>query len=285
MKNPVLQEVEQWLISNDLGAILSSNACSGGCICESYQVHTSKQAFFVKLLSTPLENMFAAEAEGLNALRKATSLCVPNVIGHSKHFLILQDLNSGAPARNYWSTLGEGLAEIHYHAAECYGFTLDNFCGKTPQPNPRIQNGHDFFAQHRLLYQAKLAVENREINNTVLQQIELLCERLPNLIPTQIPVLLHGDLWSGNVMSNHEGQPALIDPAAYWGWAEADIAMTQLFGGFPSEFYQTYIHHHPLEAGWQERMDLYNLYHLLNHVNLFGGSYLASVKRTLNRYC
>ncbi|MBN1665608.1 MAG: fructosamine kinase family protein, partial [Anaerolineales bacterium] len=154
----------------------------------------------------------------------------------------------------------------------------------TPQPNPWQADGYRFFAEQRLLYQARLARRRNLIEAADLAQVEGLAARLPDLVPEQPAALLHGDLWTGNAASDSAGRPALIDPAAYYGWAEAELAMTTLFGSFPAEFYAAYEEARPLAPGYRGRFDLYNLYHLLNHVNLFGRGYLGQVQAILRRY-
>ena len=129
-----------------------------------------------------------------------------------------------------------------------------------------------------------MAVDNRALDIGAANQIERLCTKLQKLVPYQPASLIHGDLWSGNAHVGPEGEPVLIDPAAYWGWAEAELGMTKLFGGFPNSFYQSYINCNPLEKGWESRLDLYNIYHLLNHLNLFGGGYLGQVMAAVKKY-
>jgi fructosamine-3-kinase len=180
--------------------------------------------------------------------------------------------------------LGRGLAALHRQEQPEFGFGADNYCGSTPQANPLMQDGWEFFARHRLLALAKPAQQRRLLNSAELRQVEDVAGRLADWIPAQPAVLLHGDLWSGNIHCDSRGLPALIDPACYWGWAEADLAMTTLFGGFDPRFYATYLECSGMQADWRERAPLYNLYHLLNHLLLFGGVYLDQVKQVLNRY-
>ncbi len=173
---------------------------------------------------------------------------------------------------------------MHRQPAPAFGFSIDNYCGRTPQPNPQTPSGHEFFAEHRLMYQGRLAHEQGHLGRHELDALERLCTRLPTLIPDQSPALIHGDLWGGNIHCDGEGQPVLIDPATHWGWPEAELAMTRLFGGFDPEFYEHYLAENPLEPGWRERVPLYNLYHLLNHLNLFGSSYYPQVIQIVNQY-
>jgi len=160
----------------------------------------------------------------------------------------------------------------------------NNFCGATPQPNGWQEDGHDFFAEQRLLYQTRLAYDNGLLESPWVIRVESICERLTEMIPWQQSSLLHGDFWPGNILADEQGDPVLIDPAVYFGWREADIAMSLLFGGLPHEFYKAYDEIWPMESGWRGRVPLYNLYHLLNHLNIFGASYLEQVQHTISRY-
>jgi fructosamine-3-kinase len=168
---------------------------------------------------------------------------------------------------------------------ESFGFPMDNYIGSTPQPNERHSDWHEFFAQQRLGFQVKLALDSGKLDSGLAGDIERIQSRLPDLLPnTDHPALLHGDLWGGNYMVDSNGDPVLIDPATYYGHREADLAMTQLFGGFRNAFYEAYEEEWPLERGFSERADLYNLYHMLNHLNIFGGGYLGSVRSIVRGY-
>jgi fructosamine-3-kinase len=147
-----------------------------------------------------------------------------------------------------------------------------------------MENGLDFFRERRLRPQIRWSKEQGLLTSADLQSCDKLLARLGDILPDQPPGLLHGDLWSGNLISDSKGNPALIDPAVYYGWAEADLAMTDLFGRYPDLFYDAYCEVNPLHSGYRERFSLYNLYHLLNHLNLFGRGYLPSVRETLAKY-
>lgn len=228
--------------------------------------------------------MFAREAEGLQALHTEDGPRVPEAYLDGPDFLLLEDLAPAPRRADYWETFGRQLAALHNHTRAQYGFANDNYIGSTPQPNDWLADGFAFFAERRLLYQARLALKNGYFQEREMQAVERLAGRLRELIPAQPASLLHGDLWSGNAMTDGEGKPAIIDPATYYGWAEAELGMTTLFGGFPERFYQAYEEERPLEPGWRKRLDLYNLYHLLNHLNLFGEGYYGSVMGILGRY-
>jgi len=199
-------------------------------------------------------------------------------------FLLLEYLPPAPPAPDYWERLGAALARLHSPAHPQFGFAHDNYIGSTPQPNGWMDDGFDFFAERRLMFQGRLARERGRLGPPDGRRLELLASRLRDLIPEQPASLLHGDLWSGNVIAGPGGQACLIDPAAHYGWAEADLAMTALFGRFPEEFYRAYETARPLAPGWRSRCGAYNLYHLLNHLNLFGASYLSAVQNVLARF-
>jgi len=295
-------EIETTLQTIGFAEVCSVQAVSGGDINEAFRLHNrAGETLFLKTHSHPPPGMFAAEARGLAALRAAfastereVSLHVPQVHGFGERFLLLEDLGTQARASDFAEHLGRGLARLHRCRGPAFGFfetneqgqeiRLDNYCGLTAQPNPHTQCGVEFFAEHRLRYQARLAASQGFLDKADRKAIDALCARLPALIPEQPPSLIHGDLWSGNVCADPAGAPSLIDPAAHWGWAEAEIAMTRMFGGFPTRFYEAYVEAHPLAPGWEQRLDLYNLYHALNHVNLFGSSYLSRVRATVRQY-
>jgi fructosamine-3-kinase len=220
-------------------------------------------------------NMLAAEAEGLAALREA-GLRVPEVFGHGlaggEAYLLLEYLEfTGGD----FGELGRMLARAHRKPGARFGWARDNYIGNTPQKNGWADEWAEFWRERRMRPQLELAGRK----GFDLGEVKL--DRMLEGHEPQ-PSLLHGDLWSGNVGFTAEG-PVVFDPAVYYGDREADLAMTELFGGFPREFYEAYNEVYPLSAGYEERKHLYNLYHLLNHLNLFGGGYLGQVKATLRR--
>jgi fructosamine-3-kinase len=234
--------------------------------------------------------MFEREAEGLAALQSGSASGaepfprVPLAYCYGNSFLLLEDLKPAPPGENYWEQFGRQLAHLHQITSPQFGFDHDNYIGSTPQRNPWVDNGFDFFSEYRLRFQARLAQRNELLDVYDVRQVEAICQRLPELIPSQPASLLHGDLWSGNAITDSKGAPAIIDPAVYYGWSEAELAMTSLFGGFPETFYEAYQEEHPLEPGYRQRFPIYNLYHLLNHLNLFGTGYLSQVRSILHRF-
>lgn len=281
----VPQAVAQWLQARGLGDITRVRPIGGGCINNGARLYTSTgQTFFLKTNRQAPADMFAREAEGLKALRTADGPRVPEAYLHGQDFLLLEDLAPAPHRGNYWETFGRRLAALHNHTQAQFGFAHDNYIGSTPQPNGWLEDGYAFFAERRLLFQANLALKNGYILGREMQAFERLASRLRKLIPAQPASLLHGDLWSGNAITDADGAPAVIDPATHYGWAEAELAMTTLFSAFDKRFYQAYESVRALEPGWRGRLDLYNLYHLLNHLNLFGEGYYDSVMGVLRRY-
>lgn len=226
---------------------------------------------------------FAAEARGLAALRHVDALRVPKVFEVDEHRIVLEDLGSGAPTFDYWQRAGSGLATQHGVTGDRFGFDHDGFCGDTPQDNTPDDDGWRFFAERRLIPQMQCARDHALIDPHDVAAIENICACLRQRIPDTPPALLHGDLWSGNLHVCGDGAPALIDAGAvHHGWAEAELAMLTLFGSPPAAFFDAYVERMPLHCDWRERAPIYNLYHLLNHVNLFGTSYLPSLRAALS---
>lgn len=266
--------VTTWLGERSL-TVTTSHALNGGCIADVRRLRLSDGSCVVcKQDHQAPPGQFPGEAAGLRALAAVTvGPRVPTVLAVDDRCLLLEDLASGPRQRDYWPTFGTALARLHHHYGPHFGFTCTTWCGATEQPNPATSDGFAFFAEHRLGYQARLAVDHGRLSQREARLVERVGERLPKLIPAQPASLVHGDLWSGNAHVDPNGQPAMLDPSAHWGWAEADLAMTALFGGFPPEFYAAYEAARPAVAGWRDRAEVYQLYHVLNHLNLFGSSY------------
>ena len=279
-----MSALEAQLRQLGLGQNWQLRALGGGCIGHSYcAVNESQQPFFIKSHPHPPTEFFETEAAELEALARSQTLAVPELIAVTPSLLVLQWIDPVSPCAIHWETLGHGLAQLHLNSQPHFGFTADGYCGLTRQPNPVCENGFDFFAHHRLGFQAELALNNGLIDGQLCRRIERLGQNLSQWIPEQQPSLLHGDLWSGNLLFGKQ-QTFVIDPAAYYGWPEADLAMTELFGHFDARFYATYLEVNPRLPGWSERKPLYNLYHLLNHLNLFGRGYLNEVEAIIDRY-
>lgn len=277
--------VQSWCEDHRYGAIESIQSVSGGCINDGAVVLTAEgNSFFVKTNPSAPPDMFPREAEGLRALNVDDGPKVPRVFHADDHFIILENLNPASRKPDYWPQFGRQLAHLHQQTNDRFGFPHDNYIGSTPQVNTWEESGYEFFAQHRLIYQAHLARDRDRISRGDVRKVERIAGRLEDLVPRQDPSLIHGDLWSGNALTDHRGNPALIDPAAHYGWREAELAMTALFGRFSSSFYRAYEEIFALESGYEDRYPVYNLYHLLNHVNIFGGGYLSQVRSILSKY-
>jgi fructosamine-3-kinase len=277
--------VEAWLQEQGYGPVERIHSVGGGCINNGARIEMHEgTSFFLKTNSSTPKDMFAREAEGLTALAVDDGPRVPKSYLHGPHFILMEDLNPTRRQDDYWVQFGRQLANLHKHTNGRFGFDNDNYIGSTSQPNPWTVDGHEFFGQHRLAFQAQLASQSGYLSKTDLEQVDIMCQKLPDLVPVQPASLIHGDLWSGNAMTGDLGEPAIIDPAVHFGWAEAELGMTSLFGGFPTEFYDSYVEVNPLEPGWRERLSIYNLYHVINHVNLFGAGYLGQARRILSSW-
>lgn len=267
--------------------LLSMRSVSGGSINQAYEVKTSLGSFFVKVNHKTLyPGMFEAEVKGLNLMRENTLLRVPEPLFvasvGNQAYLVMEYVEQGSKDPSFWKRFGEGLAALHRTTSNHFGLTHNNYIGSLPQQNNQHQNWADFFEQERLRPQIEMA--NNQLDGRTIDQFEKLFSLLPELFPNEPPALVHGDLWGGNYLCDEKGEPVLIDPAVYFGHREMDLGMTTLFGGFSEALYEEYHRVFPLEHGWRERLDLYNLYPLMVHVNLFGGGYLQSVKQILNRF-
>lgn len=273
----------------------------GGDINNAYQFSLSDgNRIFVKTNSVRNANFFWTEARGLDALRTAKKIGVPNLLGvgvdvqKGYSFLALEYVESSVRVPNYWETFGHQLAELHRW--ECssyvnqkkdkarYGFLEDNYIGANPQKNTPQETWVGFYRDCRLLPQITMA--EGYLEPSVRKKADRLLEHLDRYLrEPDIPSLLHGDLWSGNMLCGPDGTAWILDPAVYVGDFETDLAMTQLFGSLPEKFYGAYHEVNPIDVkGYRERRKLYDLYHLLNHLNLFGEVYLGSVVEILNWY-
>lgn len=257
----------------------------GGCIGDSEIVTTnSGESFFIKSYPGRKE-MIDAEYKGLTELAKPGAIRIPEVISYDSGILILEYINQGRPSKNFWTDFGSKFAKLHKYQSENFGFHSNNFIGSTPQINNFHQDWIEFFFEHRLRFQAKLAVRNGYADSSMISKIDAIESKSGIIFASGIKAsLLHGDLWSGNYLVDEEGEVVLIDPAVYYGDREADLAMTKLFGSFGSDFYQTYNEEYPLLPGYSERENLYKLYHILNHLNLFGSGYYSQANSIINYY-
>lgn len=268
-------------------AIRHLEAIGGGCINQALRITLSDGTrYFLKHNAANHAAMFAAEAAGLQALQATQTLRVPAVLGQGveqgQAYLLLEYLPLQGNGNPRWA--GEGLAVLHRHTAAQFGWQQDNFIGSTPQRNAWHTDWITFWQQERLGAQLAWAKQHGYPARAYTQGLRLL-ESVAALFDgyRPVPSLLHGDLWSGNLAYLPDGTPVIFDPACYYGDRETDVAMTELFGGFGADFYAAYAAAWPLDAGYRTRKTLYNLYHILNHFNLFGGGYAAQAERMTQR--
>ena len=260
--------------------IKSSGVLGGGCINNASKVETNAGTFFLKWNSDSAPYIFIREAESLKELKKAAAglLVIPEVYGAKEvndtpGFLILEYLKPGISFAGNDENLGRGLATLHQFTNDRFGFYNDNYCGSTPQDNFWKKSWVEFFRDNRLRYLLDLIQEKNPLPSREINIYEKLIDNITELLPSEsTPVIIHGDLWSGNFMDTEKG-PALIDPASYYADREMEMAIMTMFGGFSNRFYSAYEEVSPLPADWRSRNRLYQLYHVLNHYYLFGGSY------------
>ena len=232
----------------------------------------SGKSVFVKWNASAPNQMFATEAKGLQLL------------GSTESFLVLEWVPEDEGNDDTSFEFGRQLARLHRNSSDSFGLDHDNFIGRLRQRNNQHSNWPDFFAIERIEPQVKMGIESGKLTRSVLRNAERMYRRFGSVFPNEQPALLHGDLWSGNYMFTQAGKTSIYDPAVYFGHREMDLAMTRLFGGFSANFYEGYQAEYPLEAGFKNRTDLYNLYPILVHANLFGGSYCRQAENIINRY-
>ena len=289
LDNSAFPSVISDAIQSYAGAIHAVVPVGGGCIANASRLSTEKGIFFIKWGARHVARTFEAEAKGLRALRSAKCpLVVPEVIsckaGH-QGYILLEWLHQGHASPQSWTEFGRGLAALHRYSGHMYGFDEDNYIGRSPQVNTLRDTWPEFFRACRIEPQVRVARDAGRWVSKWNPWLNNLYNHLDTLIPPLPEAsLVHGDLWGGNFMTLESGQVALIDPAVYYGHREVDLAMTELFGGFKKEFYEAYWEEWPVEGGYNERKEIYNLYHLLNHLNLFGESYQRGVENVLKRF-
>ncbi len=263
----------------------SPTPIGGGCINQAFRLSGQDQAYFVKINQAAQLSMFEAEAAGLREIAGSNSIRAPKPVCHGRHqdnsFLVLEHIQMRAGGD--MQQAGRQLALMHQKIGGGFGWGRDNTIGSTHQPNNLSTDWIEFWQQRRLGYQLQLAAELGH-NRGLQESGNRLLEQLPGLMGHQPqPSLLHGDLWSGNIAFDTSHQPVIFDPAVYYGDRETDLAMTELFGGFSSEFYAAYNEVWPLDHGYNSRRTLYNLYHILNHLNIFGGGYAGQAQGMIDQ--
>jgi fructosamine-3-kinase len=272
-------------IETALGSTVQGwDAVSGGDINQAHEATLSDgRVVFVKSNDDAPTGMFASEARGLAWLAEPEALRVPRVLAQGPDFLVLEHIRSGRRATHHDETLGRGLAALHRSSAPCFGLDHDNFIGRLPQINQPSPTWAAFYRDRRLEPQLRLAVENGCATPALRRGFIHLLDHIDDVVgPPEPPARLHGDLWGGNAIVDEAGLPCLIDPAVYGGHREVDLAMMRLFGGFSARVFDAYAETYPLSTGSEARVPLYQLYFLMVHVNLFGGSYIASAEQALS---
>ena len=274
--------------------ILGHQPVRGGDIAARHLLQTSQGPLFVKILQgSGGYDMLAAEAEGLAALKGPGVISVPEVYQCAQTefgaALLMEYIPTGSGSETSQETLGRSLALLHHSTSGTFGWSRANYIGSLPQNNPREQRWAFFFARHRLKFQFDLAVSSNFLEARQVPAVDFMVQRISSLLPEVRPALLHGDLWGGNYLISKDDTPYLIDPSVYFGHSEVDLAMSRLFGGFSSRFYDAYFEVSPAQPGFEDRMALYQRYYLLVHLNLFGRSYAAgvtdSVDSVFQGYC
>ncbi len=269
--------------------VQSFRAIHGGDINEAFLLQTTKGPFFLKYNSSAQAgDLLKSEAKGLSILRESRTIKIPKMLHFHEEqthsFLILEYIESGPTTPEFWENFGRQLAQLHRQSHPHFGLDHSTFIGSLPQSNRSHLKWSDFYIHERLAPQLQLAFDHQKVPKDFIPRFEQLYQKLDQICPEEVPSLIHGDLWNGNFVAAKDGTVVLIDPSVAFSHREMDWAMGRLFGGFDPLFYKTYTETFPLENNIEERMPIYQLYYLLVHVNLFGGSYVSSVKAILNRY-
>lgn len=258
---------------------------TGGDINNVFLLKSESSRWVIKLNNASrYPGMFKKEAQGLETLAQPGIIDIPKTFGAGSYdeysYLLLEYKKTGKKSKNFWQDFGRQLAQLHRQSSETFGFESDNYIGSLPQPNNAEDNAVDFYINQRLKPQFKRASSN----GYTFENVDFFYDKIKEIIPQEAPALIHGDLWGGNFIINEEGQPCLIDPATAYAPREIDIALMHLFGGFDATLFKAYNEEFPLAKGWEDRIKLWQLYHVLVHVNLFGGGYASSAQDIINKY-
>jgi protein-ribulosamine 3-kinase len=287
LNNSIKKRIEDFLKSK----IVDYQPVGGGCISNASKIKSQNgNVYFLKTNSSTNNDMFIKEAHGILELQKANAIKVPSVLLYDKEFLLTDYIASGKKRKDFSEDFGRKFALLHKFNSDEYGFYEDNYIGSNPQPNiasdEEKNNWTSFYFNKRILYQLQLAEEFGNSANELRNGISAIENKIEEIVTDngEQPSLLHGDLWGGNYMIDKDGYACLIDPAVYYGGREADLAMTKLFGGFDSRFYSSYNEAYPLPDGYEYRENIYKLYHVLNHLNLFGGGYYSQAISLIRYY-
>ncbi len=285
---------EQWAkaLCKSLNISLSINSVGvigGGSINDAHRIQTSHGTFFAKTNEhEAYPGMFEAEAKGLKFLHEHSSFKIPQSIEtgllEDTQWILMPYIKSASKKSSFWEDFGRRIAEMHRKTNNSFGLDYANYLGSLPQYNNPTENWSDFFVNQRLKPQLKMAEERSLANPEMIRYFEKLYKKAYDLFPVEPPAALHGDLWTGNFMTSEDGDATIFDPAVHFGHREMDIAMSKLFGGFDKRFYEAYNEEYPMEKGWENRLPLANIYPLMAHVNIFGGSYTSQVMGILRKY-
>ena len=277
-------------ISNKLSSNLKFNwnSIGGGYVNNTYKISTKKNSYFVKTNTTKVfKNGFKEEVLGLKFMGSQVTL-IPEIISQGKYkqsiYLVLEWVETGSQTSSFWKNLAYQLTELHKNEGNRFGLEHNNFMGELSQKNTFSDSFSDFFIENRLIPQIELAYNSGLLQREHIYQFEKLYKTLVNIFPIEKPCKIHGDLWSGNFICNSEEKGVFIDPAVYFGNREVDLAMSLLFGGFSQVFYSYYQEIYPLKKNFLKRKDIYNLYPLLIHLNMFGHSYLKSIEAIISKF-
>lgn len=287
LKNTVEKHLKERC--GDSSRIEGVRTVGGGSINEAYRLDTGERSYFLKVnRADRYPGMFEAEAKGLELLKKPEEVGVPEPLSTGKEgdeaFILMEHIESGRADDAFWERFGKELARLHKNSAGSFGLDHDNYIGSLPQWNESRPDWPVFFTEMRLEPQLKMARDAGKMGTSDSRLFDKLYGKLGDYFPEEPPALVHGDLWSGNYMVGSEGTPYIVDPAVYYGHREMDIGMSTMFGRFGEAFYRSYHAEYRLEPGWEERLDLANLYPLMVHVNLFGGGFASEVRGILKRF-
>ncbi|PUZ21671.1 hypothetical protein DCC81_24075 [Chitinophaga parva] len=279
-------------LSRQLGVKIQINrtvSIAGGDINDTYRIESNEGQWFLKMNNAQkYPGMFAKEYDGLQTLARTGAIKVPQPILYGTAgphaFLVTELIEKGRLVSDFWENFAASLAQLHRHSQPNFGYHTSNYIGNLKQYNTAYSSWPVFYAMNRLLPLAREAYDQQKMDKETVKQLELLSKRLPDIFPSEPPSLIHGDLWSGNFMVGNNGKACIYDPAVYYGHREMDLAMTRLFGGFDTRFHYAYQAVFPLSHGWQSRIGVCQLYPLLVHYVIFGGSYFSDIKEVLNEF-
>lgn len=260
----------------------------GGSINDARRVCSTAGIFFAKINDAePFPGMFECEADGLLFLQRNSEFDIPTPIAtgitNETQWILMENIKPSSKQLNFWEDFGRDLANMHRNTQENFGYSRDNYLGSLPQKNDPKASWAEFFVSERLEPQLKMAKDKGEASDEMVRLFEKLFGRAERYFPVEKPAAIHGDMWTGNFMTDGQGKATIFDPAAYYGHREMDLGMSKLFGGFDKKFYEAYNEAFPLESGWEDRLDIANLYPLLAHLNLFGGSYAFQIMSILRK--